>query len=367
MATATGRVYKRGKKIYMTINKGYIDGERIRESRATTAKTLREAKQILETELFKLNRAAATGEAQDNNYSLEDLFIDWTHYIETTVPNPKTAHEYIRNARLALDTLNKACVFNVNELLPKTITELQQNILNMDLSSNIANKAVTKLKALLDYGVDNKLIITNPISKASLLPTTRKKYRRAYTEAEVFKLLELTPPAWRGFFHFAVSTGCRLAEIQNLRWQDIDINNSQINIVPRLDWKPKSKTGERAIPMTEKLKETLSTLEKSSEYVFVTKDGKKRENNALTVLKRILKKALPVVHPDWDKRKLEKELQLLDFHALRYTFCTELIKNGVDIKTVQKIMGHADITTTLGIYAQYCHGGMEDAITKIKW
>ncbi len=367
MTQATGRVYKRGKKFYIAINKGYVDGKRLEERKSTPATTLREAKHLLDLELYKLNRSAATGEPQDNNYMLEDLFDDWKQYIEITVPNPKTAQEYIRNARLALDILNEIGVFNVSELLPKTITALQQSILDKDLSSNIANKAVTKLKAIIEYGVDNRLIRTNPINKVSLLPTVRKKFRRAYTEAEVFKLLELAPPAWRPFFHFAVSTGCRLAEIANLRWQDVDLKNSQISIVPRKDWKPKTETGERTIPMTEKLKETLSKLEKRSEYVFATKDGNKRENNALTVLKRVLKKVIADVHPDWNNKKQKEELTLLDFHALRYTFCTELIKNGVDIKTVQKIMGHADITTTLGIYAQYCHGGMEDAITKITW
>ncbi len=367
MTTATGRVYKRGKKFYIAINKGYTEGKRLEERRVTNAKSQREAKVILETELFKLNRSAAVGSPMDNNYLLHDLFNDWLEHIQTVTPNPKTCREYIRNAELALKSLSELSITNVSGLLPKEATRFQKLITDQGLSSNIANKALVKLKAILDYGVENKLIYSNPIKKVPMLPIVRKKFRRSYTHEEVNKLLELAPPEWQPFFHFAVSTGCRLAEIQNLLWKDVDLKKMQIHIIARQDWKPKSKSGERSIPITEKLKETLSRLEKRSDYVFTTQKGTKRENNALTVLKRTVKKGLEELNPKWKKEKIEEELTLLDFHALRYTFCTELIKNGVDIKTVQKIMGHADIATTLSIYAQYCHGGMENAVSHIKW
>ena len=90
MTPATGRVFKRGKKIYMTINKGYIGGERVRETKVTEATTLREAKILLDEELYKLNRAAKTGRTTDNNYLLSDLHADWVDYTKTVTPNPKT-------------------------------------------------------------------------------------------------------------------------------------------------------------------------------------------------------------------------------------------------------------------------------------
>ena len=119
--------------------------------------------------------------------------------------------------------------------------------------------------------------------------------------------------------------------------------------------------------MTEKLKDTLSKLPHNSEYVFATKNGLPRQNNTLREFKKVVRNMLDELYSDWTAEKKKEESKLLDFHALRYTFCTELIKNGVDIKTVQKIMGHADVKTTLGIYAQYVHGGMEDAIQNIEW
>ena len=65
---ATGRAYKRGKKFYITINKGIVEGKRIRETRATNAKSKRDAEGILAEELYRLNRASALGGPMDNNY-----------------------------------------------------------------------------------------------------------------------------------------------------------------------------------------------------------------------------------------------------------------------------------------------------------
>ena len=232
MTTATGRVYKRGKKFYMTINKGYIDGERVRETKVTEATTAREAKQLLEEELYKLNRAAKTGRATDNNYLISELHADWIDYIKTITPNPKTCKDYMNNAARAVDGLGKLGIVNVSELNLKTATKLQQALQKTGVSHNTINKSVVKLKAILEYGLDNKLIAENPIAKITLLPTVRVKYRRAYTTEEVHILLKLAPDNWRPFYHFAVSTGCRMAEIANIRWEDINIPGSTIRIKP---------------------------------------------------------------------------------------------------------------------------------------
>lgn len=53
--------------------------------------------------------------------------------------------------------------------------------------------------------------------------------------------------------------------------------------------------------------------------------------------------------------------------SLRYTFITELIANGADIKTVQYLAGHKSIQTTLSIYAQVKGGKTDDAIDLLSW
>ena len=86
--------------------------------------------------------------------------------------------------------------------------------------------------------------------------------------------------------------------------------------------------------MTEKLKITLSKLPHTSEYVFGYR-GRITPSESLN--KKVVKNMLSELYPEWSQEERKKESKLLDFHALRYTFCTELIKNGVDIKTVQKL------------------------------
>lgn len=191
------------------------------------------------------------------------------------------------------------------------------------------------------------------------------KFRRAFSREELTALIWRATATYRPIWLCLASTGLRLEELSYLRWADIDFERREIRVSARPGWRPKTKAGERSIPMTDALLDEMRGIQRRGEYVFATNDGKRRRWNVRRELGRQVRAILPELHPDWNACRVDEEVAQLDVHAIRYTFATRLVATGADPKTVQRIMGHADIKTTLSIYAQYADGGAELAISRL--
>ena len=129
----------------------------------------------------------------------------------------------------------------------------------------------------------------------------------------------------------------------HLKWKHVDFENNVITITNQhedgfhvKDWET------RHIPMEIRLRVVLLTQKDLSghcPHVFPTRDGQIRTNNLLTNLKRTARKA---GIPDW---------KALNVIALRHTFASHKVMQGVDLRTVQALMGHANFSMTL----RYAH------------
>ena len=129
----------------------------------------------------------------------------------------------------------------------------------------------------------------------------------------------------------ALHTGMRKSEILNLKWVDVDFDQKLITIGD-------TKNGEiRYIPMNETLTEALESVKKYaySPYVFCNDNG-----NRYGDIKKGFSAAL--------KRA---GITTFRFHDLRHTFASYLVMSGVDIRTVQELMGHKSIEMT----CRYAH------------
>lgn len=214
--------------------------------------------------------------------------------------------------------------------------------------------------------------------------TWEKPKRHALTERQQELFVEFTAQShqykhWLPLITTMLGTGCRIGEILGLRWEDCDFEQNIISINHTLIYRkftdepchyaittPKTKSGERIIPMLSDVKEALKT-----EYRQQLEDGfnesvidgysgfvfKSRYNTALSphcvnrVLDRIIK-AYNTQEEQAAKKERRKPELLPHFscHNLRHTFCTRFCENETNLKIIQEIMGHADITTTMDIY-----------------
>ena len=133
----------------------------------------------------------------------------------------------------------------------------------------------------------------------------------------------------------ALATGMRKSEVLNLKWSNVDLVNRLIIVEG-------TKSGYiRKIPMNTRLTEVLSNAKKinHSKNVFVNERGKPYKS----------------FRTSWDHVLEKTKIQDLTFHSLRHTFGTRLGMAGVDVKTIQELMGHRDIKMTM----RYSHPTQE--------
>lgn len=132
------------------------------------------------------------------------------------------------------------------------------------------------------------------------------------------------------------ATGVRVSELINLKISQINLNQGVLRIVGKGD-------RERLIPLGDEAQEWLKEfmdgprieilLERQTEYLFPTRRGDRMTRQAFWhIIKRYAKKANIAKH--------------LSPHTVRHAFATHLLNNGADLRVVQLLLGHSDLSTT---------------------
>jgi len=173
----------------------------------------------------------------------------------------------------------------------------------------------------------------------------------------------------------------RVGEVTCLQWDDLDFENNIINVDKTLVYYSKGKglslryainttkteAGTRKIPMTSEVKKAflmekelqeafnikcIDSIGGYNDFVFLNRFGNVHNNGTLNkALRRIVRDCnLEIIDKS---RNLTDEAVLLPHlsnHILRHTFSTRLNENNVNVKVIQAILGHADVSTTMDIY-----------------
>jgi len=213
--------------------------------------------------------------------------------------------------------------------------------------ANTINLELTVIRAALNYALDREWIDKNPASRMKMLKTTDSKKGKALSEAEVDKLLDGCDDPWfKDILLVLLNTGMRAGELRNLIWSDLNWEQDIIKIQAKEFWTPKSYS--RDIPMNKMVKDVLVKLKTNSRGTFIFNlDGKQIGPNKLRQM--LIKLARKV------------GLDISRIHSLRHTFCSNLINKNIDLPTVQKLMGHSDIKTTM-IYSHQSEDHIREAI-----
>ena len=252
----------------------------------------------------------------------------------------------------------------IDELTGEMILDWQDKLLNEDgLCSDSVAKDHRLLKQALSYAVEIGALGRSPFTKSVRAPKRRRREPNALDDEGRRKLLgaldgmvdsELTLGVRLG-----LSAGLRREEICGLRWRDVDFGEGTIrvrNAVTEANGKtyekaPKSASSRRDVPLEPDLARHL----RAKHDALLPAVGKAKlagwyvlGNERWYLPSRLgkefsaLAKALDLVGTAGTRVCL---------HDLRHTYATFLIARGVDVKTVSSLMGHADATVTLNVYA----------------
>lgn len=150
----------------------------------------------------------------------------------------------------------------------------------------------------------------------------------------------------------AVSTGLRLGELVNLRWEQVDLETATLRIANTEDFTTKSKRN-RSVPLNPFLRAMLlARRERSAGVPFVFhSEGKPLNPDSVTKAFKHCVRAAGL-----DDR--------LHFHSMRHAFASWLVQGGTSLVVVQKLLGHRDIQTT-GIYAHLTANEYHSAVDQI--
>ncbi|OYT28974.1 MAG: hypothetical protein B6U95_03065 [Thermofilum sp. ex4484_82] len=179
------------------------------------------------------------------------------------------------------------------------------------------------LKTFYRFLVDNGYVDENVVDKVDR-PKLPKRLPTALTREEVEKLLEAAEKDRDKLIVMALySTGVRVSELCNLKWDDIDLNSGEVRV--------RGKGNKERIVLMDA--ETLNLLKKyreknnSSEKVFPVSPR---------TVQRIIKKLA-------EKAGIRKKCTP---HTLRHSLATHLLERGVDIRIIQELLGHSSLSTT---------------------
>lgn len=233
------------------------------------------------------------------------------------------------------------------KLLADISTADIQSFLNerSNLSRKYLKDMVIFLRGIFTDAMEDGHLKKNPaVSRKLNIPSMKKKERQALTKTQMLNVLsqiEKLPAKDRRLVTLLMLTGMRRGEVLGLRWEDIDIEKGLINVRRNVTYAqnqphigtPKTKSGERVIPLDPLLQSLLQPVQGEG---FIIGDEKPI---TLMVFRR------------WWKR-IEKQVDMFGAtpHIFRHSYLTFVSNAGVDIKTVQAIAGHADISTTMNVY-----------------
>ena len=240
--------------------------------------------------------------------------------------------------------LNKFLEYIKDKSIDKISKEDLKNYIKYLKKENLSEKSIARnissLKSFYKFLVIEKYITHNP-SDVLFLPKVKKSLPNTLTEDEVLKLLdiELTDNfSYRNkaMLELMYATGLRVSELVNLKLQDIDFSQDIIRTFGK-------GSKERVIPIGDYAKEYLKKYiyeyrggmlkRESCEYLFLNNHGKQMTRQGFfKIIKKIAKEK--VINKD------------LSPHTLRHSFASHLLKYGADLRTIQELLGHSDISTT---------------------
>jgi len=309
-------VYKRGDIWYVDY---YVDGKRKRE-RVGTSK--RQAEEVLAKHKVAIVENKYFDIRDREKVTFDELAKDYLELHSKLNKKPRVAKRdegLIKN--LSVDFSGKY----LNEITPLMIERYKERR-SRERKPATVNRELACLKHMFNKAIAWDKYWDNPVRKVRLFKENNQ--RKVYLEMEqIPRLVDACSPHLKPIVTIAVFTGMRKSEILNLQWKYVDLVHG---IIYLLDTKNNER---REVLMNDIVKKALQEIpkHKGSPYVFCHKDGKPYLN----------------VRKSFDAALEKCGIINFHFHDLRHTFASQLVMMGVDIRTVQELMGHKTIEMTL--------------------
>ena len=268
--------------------------------------------------------------------------MDYLHYLKVERGlSENTIASYGIDLKLFLEYLRENEILSFKQVNKEVIVNYMQAEKNNNKANSSILRSVSSLRKFFQYLAQEKIIEKDPML---LIDTPKKKQHlpQVLTKEEVEKLLHSPNTGQvlglrdRAMLELMYATGLRISEIINLKLEDLHLTMGTLQTLGKGHKERIVPVGDEAIKWINRyLEEARPKLlkQKRSNYLFLNFHGNNLTRQGVWKnLKAEVRKA-----------GIQKNITP---HTLRHSFATHILENGADLRIVQELLGHADISTT---------------------
>jgi integrase/recombinase XerD len=266
-----------------------------------------------------------------NNTELINEFIEYL----------SLERNYTQNTILAykndLKMLTEYYHGNLLEITPDDLQKYLKTVSNLK-SNTIAHK-ISTFKAFYNFLERKKLVEKNPAISV-VRPKGQMKLPTYLTIEEAIKLLDIEVKTSydarnKAILELLYSSGLRISELINLEMANIDLDSCLIRVIGKGRKERIIPLGDYAIDALKNYIENYRSIlnKKNNTYIFLNNQGTKISRQFI----------FKIIKLECQKKGIRKNVSP---HTLRHTFATHLLKNGADLRIIQELLGHENLSTT---------------------
>jgi len=235
---------------------------------------------------------------------------------------------------MALPVLGKKRLDHISQF---DIVRYRNQRLQNGASNSTANRDVQLIRIMYVMAIKWKVVLENPARGIKKLEERERSYVLSRDEED--RLISEASPHMKKIILFALNTGMRLGEILSLKWEDVDLEHGYATVRKEVAKGKRS----RSVPLNSQAERSMGRPQMGNVFTY--------ENKPIGTIKTSFRATCR-------RAKIDN----LRFHDLRHTFGTRAVLSGVDLATLQEIMGHRDINTT----RKYLHPSQTDMRAAVK-
>ena len=354
---------------------------------------------------------------------IREINEDKHNNIDTFVAKTTTLNDrfdiYIESKINLRRSTKQNYIYMYEKYVRDTIGRMKMCDINYSIIQRLYNSMITKygfkpnsmealhtvLNPIFNIAVWDNIIESNPCPKAmkqireSDAWVKEKKPSLTLEQQQVFmRYLENSPQYrhWLNILTVLLGTGMRINECLGLTWSECNFKTNTIVITHTLNYRkqkdghcrhyvefiPKTPAGFRSIPMFDEVREALleekerqervgtagTVIDGVSGWAFTNRHGTVFTEKSINDAIERIYKAYNVSEQEAAKKEGREAFLLPHFtcHQLRHTFCTRLVEVEPRAKIVQSIMGHANISTTMDVYAEVEERAKKEAAIQLQ-
>lgn len=261
-----------------------------------------------------------------------------TFLLQLSDRSENTRHAYRRDLEAFIEFLNSRDIQSWQDVGVSTIRSYIASRHRRGISGRSLQRSLSSIRRFFNFLIDEGIHNSNPaeIIKA---PKSPHKLPKILTTDEANKLLNMSPddPLIQrdlAMMELMYSSGLRVSELAGLDMEDLDLHSGQVNVTGKGNKQRLVPVGSKAITAIRNwLSHRKEFLNEEHHAVFLSRNGKRISVRSIQERFRqlgIRQELNSRIHP----------------HMLRHSFASHLLESSGDLRAVQELLGHSDISTT---------------------